>query len=345
MPELRVGEQVLHRLGHHVRGRVAQDVAALGAVDRDRPRPRRRRPARGPGRAASPPTRAAMTSGVSWNSSHALVPVVTAWSSRASACTRTTWIWDTECSWDVVGWRTRRSYRRRAPRTHRVLGRERAVQSWSGSGLAGRRLGLRPRPAPRRAGVRRTAVAPVRPPAAPAGSGARRRPGRRRPRRPRPSSGAARTFRVAVPAGTVGSSHGCEPSGPGCFAQAMTRAGRAWSKPACDALRSGGRYWVRTSDLFGANGRAALPLPADPRLVLGGRYWVRTSDLFGVNEARYHCANRPAAGSSAMRPDDARETLAQRGGPLRIRRPVRVTRRVAPSHGPATSAVTCGAPT
>ena len=23
----------------------------------------------------------------------------------------------------------------------------------------------------------------------------------------------------------------------------------------------------------------------------GGRYWVRTSDLFGVNEARYHCAN------------------------------------------------------
>jgi hypothetical protein len=26
----------------------------------------------------------------------------------------------------------------------------------------------------------------------------------------------------------------------------------------------------------------------------GGRYWVRTSDLFGVNEARYHCANRPA---------------------------------------------------
>ncbi len=27
--------------------------------------------------------------------------------------------------------------------------------------------------------------------------------------------------------------------------------------------------------------------------MLGGRYWVRTSDLFGVNEARYHCANRP----------------------------------------------------
>jgi hypothetical protein len=27
--------------------------------------------------------------------------------------------------------------------------------------------------------------------------------------------------------------------------------------------------------------------------ISGGRYWVRTSDLFGVNEARYHCANRP----------------------------------------------------
>ena len=27
----------------------------------------------------------------------------------------------------------------------------------------------------------------------------------------------------------------------------------------------------------------------------GGRYWVRTSDLFGVNEARYHCANRPGS--------------------------------------------------
>ena len=25
----------------------------------------------------------------------------------------------------------------------------------------------------------------------------------------------------------------------------------------------------------------------------GGRYWIRTSDLFGVNEARYRCAKRP----------------------------------------------------
>jgi hypothetical protein len=28
-------------------------------------------------------------------------------------------------------------------------------------------------------------------------------------------------------------------------------------------------------------------------VMLGGRYWVRTSDLFRVKEARYHCANRP----------------------------------------------------
>jgi hypothetical protein len=42
--------------------------------------------------------------------------------------------------------------------------------------------------------------------------------------------------------------------------------------------------------------REALPtgvLPSQKRFAVGGRYWVRTSDLFGVNEARYHCANRP----------------------------------------------------
>ena len=29
------------------------------------------------------------------------------------------------------------------------------------------------------------------------------------------------------------------------------------------------------------------------RACCGGRYWVRTSDLFRVREARYRCANRP----------------------------------------------------
>src|SRR6478609_573977 len=42
------------------------------------------------------------------------------------------------------------------------------------------------------------------------------------------------------------------------------------------------------------NNRAAL-LGSAALGDLGGRYWVRTSDLFGVNEARYHCANRPSS--------------------------------------------------
>ena len=33
MPSLASGTDLLHGLGHHVRGRVAQDVAAVGAVD------------------------------------------------------------------------------------------------------------------------------------------------------------------------------------------------------------------------------------------------------------------------------------------------------------------------
>ena len=33
--------------------------------------------------------------------------------------------------------------------------------------------------------------------------------------------------------------------------------------------------------------------PGRNGLRVRGRYWDRTSDLFGVNEARYPCANRP----------------------------------------------------
>jgi len=40
---------------------------------------------------------------------------------------------------------------------------------------------------------------------------------------------------------------------------------------------------------------ATRPDPFRDPASAGGRYWVRTSDLFGVNEARYHCANRPLA--------------------------------------------------
>ena len=39
--------------------------------------------------------------------------------------------------------------------------------------------------------------------------------------------------------------------------------------------------------------RGAVLIPTLTCDYIGGRYWVRTSDLFGVNEARYHCANRP----------------------------------------------------
>ncbi len=53
-------------------------------------------------------------------------------------------------------------------------------------------------------------------------------------------------------------------------------------------------------------------LPGARRPVFqGGRYWVRTSDLFGVNEARYHCANRPVV---LHRTCGAPERLAHPGG-------------------------------
>ena len=57
----------------------------------------------------------------------------------------------------------------------------------------------------------------------------------------------------------------------------------------------------RSSDVSSVGNRTAARLPARRDLAkdgceqgfLGGRYWVRTSDLFRVKEARYHCANRP----------------------------------------------------
>jgi hypothetical protein len=55
----------------------------------------------------------------------------------------------------------------------------------------------------------------------------------------------------------------------------------AWNLPPTESARS--LHDVRSVSL-------KMPLT---RSNTGGRYWVRTSDLFGVNEARYHCANRP----------------------------------------------------
>src|SRR5690606_7895626 len=47
-----------------------------------------------------------------------------------------------------------------------------------------------------------------------------------------------------------------------------------------------------------APGVPACPATTKARIRIradGGRYWVRTSDLFRVREARYRCANRPYA--------------------------------------------------
>jgi hypothetical protein len=49
----------------------------------------------------------------------------------------------------------------------------------------------------------------------------------------------------------------------------------------------------------------------------GGRYWVRTSDLFGVNEARYHCANRPGSHRAGLARGAVRDSSAS-PGPVHI---------------------------
>ena len=57
--------------------------------------------------------------------------------------------------------------------------------------------------------------------------------------------------------------------------------------------RRSARVWI-LARIWHAAGRALGNRPL-ARPFGSGRYWVRTSDLFGVNEARYHCANRPQA--------------------------------------------------
>lgn len=54
---------------------------------------------------------------------------------------------------------------------------------------------------------------------------------------------------------------------------------------------------VGSAERGGSNQRIAIEAYAVVKdLFQGGRYWDRTSDLFGVNEARYRCANRPCEG-------------------------------------------------
>ena len=61
-----------------------------------------------------------------------------------------------------------------------------------------------------------------------------------------------------------------------------------------------------------------------PKPSFGGRYWVRTSDLFGVNEARYHCANRPGASCSGPQKASARIVTCRTASPGRFPSPARV---------------------
>jgi hypothetical protein len=84
----------------------------------------------------------------------------------------------------------------------------------------------------------------------------------------------------------------------------ITRLGQHEQRPAADVSSSilGGlrdmlqETYCCTLVLYGMQKRPA-PLP-EPASDLVGRYWDRTSDLFGVNEARSRCANRPSAMNS-----------------------------------------------
>ena len=58
---------------------------------------------------------------------------------------------------------------------------------------------------------------------------------------------------------------------------------------------------TRESDHLSRLVRIVIPKSEISADAGGGRYWVRTSDLFGVNEARYHCANRPRRPTIAER--------------------------------------------
>src|SRR3954453_254135 len=68
-------------------------------------------------------------------------------------------------------------------------------------------------------------------------------------------------------------------------------AGRAPPTPPCRRRCTPRWDSANTRQRVTGGREARAGRPANRRK--GGRYWVRTSALFGVNEARYHCANRP----------------------------------------------------
>ena len=88
-----------------------------------------------------------------------------------------------------------------------------------------------------------------------------------------------------------------------CRSSRATRVGRRRPRMPSQSLvreSKGVRSGIQRSDRLSTGAlkelRGALPttLVQEMERVISGRYWVRTSDLFGVNEARYRCANRPA---------------------------------------------------
>ena len=69
-----------------------------------------------------------------------------------------------------------------------------------------------------------------------------------------------------------------------------------WTNPGRPMLRGGA---IEGSAYPGSAENMKSSRDGVGRELCGGRYWVRTSDLFGVNEARYHCANRPRTATLA----------------------------------------------
>ena len=132
-----------------------------------------------------------------------------------------------------------------------------------------------------------------------AGDRARHPRAARSPCRPRPS-----TSRSARPDRPPGRSPGPPPLPPGrgrwapwSTRRRRRRCGRR--TPSCATASGAGDKTARRE----AGEREPPPscgLAGQRRFWSGGRYWVRTSDLFGVNEARYHCANRPLCGAGEL---------------------------------------------
>ena len=134
-------------------------------------------------------------------------------------------------------------------------------------------------------------------------------------RRTRPPGCLPRSARGSRTAGTgtgplPRSGSTATPSGTGSPRSRRWSAGTCRSRgcaSTCGSRSSGTTRRILTHSRTSDAGAPAEPARGAGQDSAGGRYWVRTSDLFGVNEARYHCANRPVtcagkASASERRP-------------------------------------------